>query len=135
MRKLAEGDRLPHSSRILVVEDEESVRLLLQRVLEKAGYAVATAGNGLDALQSIDLAPPDLVICDINMPELDGLRMVEGLRNHPETQALPVIFLTASDSPGDLVKSIGLKARHYLSKPFVNEKLVEKVRGILGGSC
>jgi CheY-like chemotaxis protein len=123
---------LSRAGNILVVEDEESLRLLLQRVLEQAGFAVATADNGLTALQSIDLVPPDLVICDINMPELDGLQMVEGLRSHPETQSLPVIFLTASESPGDLVKSVGLKARHYLSKPFSNDKLVEKVRGILG---
>lgn len=122
---------MARANRILVVDDNDSLRAGLQRVLEREGFVVETAFNGLDALQLIDLSPPDLVICDIKMPELDGLKLVEGLRNHPDTASLPVIFITASDNPGHLVESVELKARHFLAKPFTNEKLVEKVRGVL----
>jgi len=63
------------SASILVVDDDDAVQLLVRRVLEKAGHSVQTVGNGLEALKVIDAAPPDLVISDINMPELDGIAL------------------------------------------------------------
>ncbi len=120
------------AAHILVVDDDDSIRLLVRRVLEKAGHRVAEAGTGLDALKLIDADSFDLVISDINMPELDGLSLVEGLRFNERTRAVPVIFITASEDPALFAKSVGLKARHFLNKPFSTEKLVEKVTQALG---
>ena len=117
---------------VLVVDDEDAIRVLISRVLEKAGYRVTMANDGLEALKLIDIQPPDLVISDINMPELDGFTMVEGLRNRNETGKMPVIFITASEDRSLFVKSANLKARSFLTKPFSNDKLVEKVKQILG---
>lgn len=117
---------------VLIVDDEDAIRVLVSRVLEKAGYRVTLASNGLEALKLIDATPPDLVISDINMPELDGFTMVEGLRNRKETGDMPVIFITASEDRSLFIRSANLKARSFLNKPFTNGKLVEKVRQVLG---
>ena len=117
---------------VLVVDDEDAIRRLVSTVLTKAGYKVTQAADGLQALKAIDDAPPDLVISDINMPELDGLTMVEGLRNRAETSQMPIIFITASEDRSLFANSLNLKARSFLTKPFSNDKLVEKVKQILG---
>jgi CheY-like chemotaxis protein len=117
---------------ILVVDDDDHIRELVQRILEKAGYDVRCAVNGLEALMQIDERRPDLVISDIMMPELDGLGLATGLRHHPETQNLPIIFITASDNPQHFTDSIKLKAKHFVNKPFSNDKLLAKVEQILG---
>ncbi len=117
---------------VLIVDDDNAIRVLISRVLERAGYRVTMACDGLEALKLIDVAPPDLVISDINMPELDGFTMVEGLRNRGETDKMPVIFITASEDRALFIQSANLKARSFLTKPFTNDKLVAKVRQVLG---
>ncbi|MEE8410008.1 MAG: response regulator [Myxococcota bacterium] len=116
----------------MIVDDDDAIRVLVSRVLERAGYRVKLACDGLEALKLIDATPPDLVISDINMPELDGFAMVEGLRNRAETEKMPVIFITASEDSSLFIRSANLKARSFLIKPFTNDKLVEKVRLALG---
>lgn len=123
---------MANSPRILVVDDEETVRKLITMVLQSEGYAVDTASNGLEALKAIDTDPPALVIADIMMPELSGLELVEGLRHHPHTNALPIIFITASDDPKHFAQSVNLKARQFISKPFANDDLLAKVRRVVG---
>ena len=118
---------------ILVVDDDKSIRLVVSRLLLSEGHTVRTANNGLEALTSIDIDPPDLAIVDIGLPELNGLDLVKGLRNHPETHDLPVIFLTASDNLRDFTTSTKLKARYFITKPFSNDNLVEKVTIALKG--
>jgi CheY-like chemotaxis protein len=116
---------------ILVVDDDDHIRLLVTKVLQSAGYQVREATNGLEALKMIDAAMPDLVISDIMMPELDGLGLATGLRHHPATATLPIIFITASDNPSHFTESIRLKARHFVNKPFTNDKLLAKVAQVL----
>ncbi len=118
------GDR----GRVLVVDDEEAMRLLMTRVLQHAGFEVQVVDNGLEALKAVDASPPDVVVSDIMMPELDGVDFVQGLRNFEGTRGLPIIFVTASENPQHLTSSIKLKALKYLSKPFSNDKLVATVK-------
>ena len=118
--------------RILVVDDQATVRTIVKKTLEAAGYTVDTADNGLLALQAIDKDPPALVITDIMMPELDGLELVEGLRHRSETHALPIIFMTASDDPQHFARSLNIKAKQFMSKPFSREELLKRVQMIIG---
>ena len=123
---------MAEAAKVLVVDDEDAIRRLVSTVLTRAGYKVTQAADGLQALKAIDDERPDLVISDINMPELDGLTMVEGLRNRKETSQMPIIFITASEDRSLFANSLNLKARSFLTKPFSNDKLVEKVKAILG---
>ncbi len=119
--------------RILLIEDDESVRMLLERALSNA-YAVESASDGLSALRRLASAPtPDLVICDIMMPGVDGLTVARRMRGDARTRATPIIFLTARSAPRDLIAGIQAGARHYLTKPFKLDELLQKVRKVLGG--
>lgn len=113
--------------RVVVVDDEEATRTLIARVLQHEGYEVVAVDNGLEALKVVDQTQPDLVVSDVMMPELTGLEFARGLRHHEATRTVPIIFVTASDNPRHLAESIQLKAKHYLSKPFTNEKLLKTV--------
>ena len=119
--------------RILLIEDDESVRKLLERALSNA-YTVESASDGLSALRRLASAPtPDLVICDIMMPGVDGLTVARRMRSDARTHATPIIFLTARPAPRDLIAGIQAGARHYLTKPFKLDDLLQKVRKVLGG--
>lgn len=117
---------------ILVVDDDDTIRLLITTVLEDAGYEVVTARNGLEALKAVDGNPFALVITDIMMPEVDGLQMAEGLRFNEKTRSMPIIFITASDDARHFTASVRVKARHFINKPFSNAKLLEKVKAVIG---
>lgn len=125
---------MSRNKKILVVDDQATVRTIVSKTLEAAGYQIETADNGLDALMRIDRDPPALVITDIMMPELDGLEMVAGLRNRAETNGLPIIIMTASDDPEHFARSLNLKARQFMSKPFSREDLLKKVQSVLGSA-
>jgi len=119
---------------ILVVEDDDSMRLLLSRILERAGYEVHGVDNGLAALKAVDAGHFHLVISDIMMPEVDGLTLVEGLRHHATTRNMPIIFVSASEDPVHFAESVSLKARHFISKPFNSDKLLKKVASVVGAA-
>jgi CheY-like chemotaxis protein len=117
---------------VLVVEDDPDLLELITRVLEKEDCEVMTAADGREGLLLASARPrPSLIISDIMMPDMDGLEMVRQLKNDPLTRPTPVIFLTAKSTPQDLVAGIQAGARHYLTKPFRVEQLVEKVRSVL----
>jgi two-component system, OmpR family, response regulator len=116
-------------ARILVAEDETSLNDLLQDALRMNGYETISAKHGLEALRLIREQKPDLVILDINMPQLDGFGVIEKLRN--ENNNVPVIVLTARDQKDD--KSIGfsLGADDFVTKPFGLEELLMRVSAVL----
>ncbi len=117
---------------VLVVEDDPDLLRLLIRVLEKEGFEVAAASDGQSGLALASARPkPNLIISDIMMPDMDGLEMVRQVKRDPRTKPTPVIFLTAKDTPGDIVEGIQAGARHYLVKPFRVPDLLAKVRAIL----
>jgi two-component system OmpR family response regulator len=117
------------ASRILVVDDEDSLADMLTTDLRFAGYTVDSEATGLDALQAIKKTPPDLVILDVNLPDIDGFEVCRRIRN--DGFGAPVIFLTARDSTDDLRTGFGGGGDDYLTKPFSLEELSLRIEAIL----
>ncbi|MBK6916691.1 MAG: response regulator [Deltaproteobacteria bacterium] len=116
---------------ILVIEDEASVRTLLEKSLSSRGYRVQCCEDGLAGLTALESAKPDLIIVDIMMPRLDGMTFVKAIKGNGETKPIPVIFLTAKNDPKTMIVGINLGARFYVTKPFVIDDLLSKVQKAL----
>lgn len=122
----------PASRKILVVEDDHDLRRMMQIML-KSVAEVVVAVDGMDAYAMLrNGMRPSLIITDVMMPRMDGLSLVRRLKEDDELSRIPVIMLTAKDGPKDFVAGINSGARHYLTKPFKQDELVEKVKGTLG---
>jgi two-component system KDP operon response regulator KdpE len=104
-----------HETRVLVVDDEKSLRDFVRRNLEVRGYRVETAANGLEALALINTKPFDLVILDLMMPHMDGLEATRRIR---QASIVPIIILTALGEESDKITAFELGADDYLTKPF-----------------
>jgi two-component system response regulator MprA len=115
--------------RLLVVDDDPDVRDSLRRALGYAGYSVATAANGLDALSVVAKSPVDLIILDVLMPMLDGFETCRALRERGV--ATPVLTLTALDAVDDRVAGLEAGADDYLVKPFALRELIARVNALL----
>lgn len=113
---------------ILVVEDEENIRLMLQRILDKAGYNVVVACNGREALDHLARTAISLILLDVRMPELDGLTTLKLIRNRYST---PVIIVTAD--VGALGEALKIGANDYIVKPFPASELLLAVKVRLKG--
>ncbi len=116
---------------ILVIEDEVHVRTLVSRLLEKNGFVVRTADDGLDGLRVLEEFRPDLIISDVMMPNLDGLTFTKALKNRKETKIIPLIFLTAKTDPLSMIEGINVGAKFYITKPFQAEDVLAKVKKVL----
>jgi len=116
------------AARVLIVEDESDIRNLLAFHLERESFQVSTSRTGADALRQIRASPPDLVLLDLMLPEVDGLEVCRRLR---QTSAIPVIFLTARDTEIDRVLGLELGADDYVVKPFSPPELVARVKAVL----
>jgi len=114
---------------VLVVDDDPRNIFALSSVLERAGMRVMTAGNGLEALNIVE-ATPDLaiILMDIMMPEMDGYRVIEAIRENPDWRRLPIIALTAKAMKGDREKCLEAGASDYLAKPVDTDQLVASLR-------
>jgi CheY-like chemotaxis protein len=121
---------------LLVIEDEAPLRANLVRILTAEGYRVIAAVDGDEGVRRVREDRPDLVICDILMPRLDGYGVLASLRSQPETATLPFIFLTASADKDDLARGLQSGANDYVTKPFKIADLLAAVRRRLppGGS-
>jgi two-component system copper resistance phosphate regulon response regulator CusR len=115
--------------KLLVVEDEPKTGEYIQRGLTEAGFVVDLAKNGLDGYHLAMTEPYDLVILDVMLPDVDGWRIVQSLRDAQKT--VPVLFLTARDSVSDRVKGLEMGADDYLVKPFAFSELLARVRTLL----
>ena len=115
--------------RILVVEDEKRIADFLARGLESAGYAVDTAHEGAAALELVHQTDYDLLVLDLGLPDLDGLSVLEKIRNRKTSP--PVLILSARDSVDDRVKGLELGADDYLVKPFAFVELLARIRVLL----
>ncbi len=115
------------STRILLIEDEADLRDNVADLLELEGYEVMQAANGVAGLHLASEHRPDLVLCDVMMPELDGPGVLRHLRADPATQALPFIFLTAQAEAGTIRTGMNLGADDYLTKPFDDDELLRSV--------
>jgi two-component system response regulator MprA len=115
--------------RILVVDDEPAVREAVERALRLEGHDVLLAADGVEALQALDVRPPDAVVLDVLMPRVDGLELCRRLRGRGDRT--PVLMLTARDAVSDRVAGLDAGADDYLVKPFALEELLARVRALL----
>ena len=118
-------------ARILVVDDDPSVRVLLRRLLERSGYAVAEVGTGEDALERIRREPPDLVFLDLQLPDQSGHSILEAIRAEPATRLLPVVMLTGLATSEQKVRAYELGVTDFLAKPFAPDELLPRVRSLV----
>lgn len=113
---------------ILLVEDDESIQLLLRLYLEKEGYRILTATDGKEGLQIWDAEKPSLVLLDLMLPGMDGVSVCKAIRRRSDT---PIIMLTAKSQSHDKVEGLELGADDYITKPFDPPELVARVRAVL----
>jgi len=119
--------------RILVIDDASLVRLYYRRILEAAGYEVEEAFNGLEALEKLLENPPDLLIVDVNMPQMDGLTFLAALRKHPlPTSAIPALVTSTEAGAQDMLAARAAGANYYLVKPLSDAVLSEHVAMLCG---
>ena len=112
---------------ILVAEDDFGQRLMIQKILEKEGYDLLLAENGSQALVLARSRKPDLILLDVVMPEIDGHEVCRQLKEDESTKNIPVIFLTAADTPNDIIEHFDLGADMHLTKPIDARELIAQI--------
>ena len=122
---------VPEQPLILVVDDSLTVRKITGRLLERAGYRVATAKDGVDALEKLVDTIPDVVLADIEMPRMDGFDLVRNMRNDPRLKALPVIMITSRTAEKHRAYAREIGVDHYLGKPYDEEQLLGLIAAFL----
>ncbi len=119
------------AKKVLVVDDEPSVRRLVERALRREGLEVCTAVNGAECVQTVATESPDLVILDVNMPVMDGFQALRVLRENAATKHLPVIMLTVRVENQDVARGWMAGVDLYVPKPFELDDLLVAVRRVL----
>jgi CheY-like chemotaxis protein len=117
--------------KVLLIEDDMTVRENTAEILELSGYNVNTASDGIKGVEAAKIIKPDIIVCDIMMPELDGYGVLEELSENPETQFIPFIFLTAKTDHKDIRKGMDMGADDYLTKPFEEDELISAIESRL----
>jgi CheY-like chemotaxis protein len=120
------------SGLVLVVDDDETMRALVKLHLVRAGYAVLVAADALQGGKLAAATSPSLVICDLEMPHLDGYRFALSLKSDPRTRHIPLVFLSANDDVAE--KAAGAGALGHLEKPVTGERLLQMVRRFVSPS-
>jgi DNA-binding response OmpR family regulator len=133
---LCAGDPVTHRVHVLVVEDEASVRDVLEPYLVRDGHRVTTCGDGLEALALVDVDPPDLVVLDLMPPGVDGLEVCRSLRARTDPlRHVPIIMLSALAQEDDRITGLSLGADDYVTKPFSPRELALRVGSVLRRSA
>jgi len=121
----------PRRPKVLVVDDKQSNRELLQGRLEDLGYDVREAKDGVEALDAVAAEEPDLILLDVDMPRLDGITVCERLKAHPVHRMIPIVILTASSDRDTKLRGLAAGADDYLSKPFDAKELLIRTKVLL----
>ena len=119
------------AERILIVDDDEDILLIVQTILASAGYSAFTAHNGREGVETARELRPDLILLDVMMPELSGWEVCTTLKNAPETRQIPIAMLTVKSEIRDLITGMQVGADDYITKPFTRRKLLSTVRKLL----
>ena len=119
------------NKKLLLIDDDPNLILLVKDYLEFRGYEVMAAGNGREALEILNLHLPDMIICDVMMPEMDGYAFVNKIRQDSRTSCIPIMFLSAKSQSQDKIKGLTTGADIYMIKPFEPEELVAQVESSL----
>jgi DNA-binding response OmpR family regulator len=118
-------------TRILVVEDDPDIAQLAARYFGKAGFTSEIVSSGREAISAITSRPPDVLVLDLMLPQVDGLEICRRVRANPATAAMPIIMLTARGEESDRIVGLELGADDYIAKPFSPNELVARVRALL----
>lgn len=118
------------SFRILVVDDLNDNLFLLQTVLEAEGYEVDTADNGGSALAKVESSPPDLILMDVMMPDMNGYEVTQQIRRNPDIPFMPILLVTAHEDISD-IKGLALGANDFIRKPIEIDKLLTRIEAFL----
>ena len=121
---------MPRKRKILVVDDQKHIVRLIQVTLERAGYEVVCAYDGLEALEQVAKERPEMVVLDVMMPRMDGFEVLQRLQADPKLQTIPVIMLTAKAQDADIFKGWSQGVSSYLVKPFNPRELLTFVQRI-----
>lgn len=119
------------SKKILTVDDSPSVRKMVEFSLKSKGYAMGSAGDGIEALELLEQEPFDAVVLDVNMPRMNGLEFLEKIKTHDDFAAIPVIMLTTEGQDEDRDKAMALGATAYIIKPFKPTQLLALLDDLL----
>lgn len=119
-------------ARVLIVDDEANIRLSLEFLMRKAGYAVRSVADGAQALLEVEREPPDVVLLDVMMPKIDGFTVCARIRAMPGARAVRIIMLTARGRDVERDRARALGADDYIVKPFSTRDAVERVASALG---
>lgn len=118
-------------SKILVVDDEEKIRLIVRKMLEREGYEVLEAKDSKECLKILDSEKPDVILMDVMMPEMDGWAVVRELRKDESNKDIKICMLTVKSTSHDREESLNVGAHWHISKPITSENLLETVRWLL----
>jgi two-component system sensor histidine kinase/response regulator len=116
--------------KLLLVDDEEDLINIIGQVLEELGYDIQKSVNAEEAMQVCSGNPPDLIICDVKMPAIDGFELLEKLKTRENLRSIPFVFLTAFDDPEGRKRGMRLGADAYVTKPFDVDDLVKLVQDL-----
>ncbi|MCL4762537.1 MAG: response regulator, partial [Burkholderiales bacterium] len=117
---------------VMVVDDSLTVRKITSRLLAREGFRVATAKDGVDALQAVSDEAPDVILLDIEMPRMDGFEFTKTLKGDPKHAHLPIIMITSRTADKHRARAAELGVDLYLGKPFQEEELMRHLREMLG---
>jgi DNA-binding response OmpR family regulator len=117
--------------KLLLVDDDDAIRLVARTALRRAGFTVTVAAGGAEALEAIRADPPDVVLLDWMMPEVDGHEVCRRLKADASTSGIPVIFMTARSQRSDIANGLACGAAGYIVKPFDTLTLGDEVRALL----
>ncbi len=118
---------------VLIVDDSAAIRKILQRMLGQAGVTlgkVVEAGDGVEALERLKVQPVNLILSDINMPNMDGIQLLTELKSKTESKHIPVIMITTEGGEAKVMEALELGAAGYVRKPFTSNQIKEKLVGL-----
>ena len=130
-KEVLEKSKFHNNNHILVVDDSSTIRSIVKDAFEKAGFNVTTAEDGKDALKKIQENPPDLILSDIDMPEMNGIELCNKVRTDPESKAIPFVIMSANDNRATMRQLLDRGVSAYLVKPFNMEQMVITVEKLL----
>ncbi len=120
------------SKKVLIADDEPNIVTSLEYLMNKRGYEVKIARNGDEALALVASFQPDVVLLDVMMPRKSGYEVCQQIREQPDWQHIKIVMLSAKGREAEVNKGLSLGADTYVTKPFSNQELIDKIDGLLG---
>ncbi|HYQ48082.1 MAG TPA: response regulator [Thermodesulfovibrionales bacterium] len=119
-------------NKILIIDDEPQIVRALELLMQREGFEIRSAGDGIEALHAIEDAAPDLILLDLMMPRMDGFELCQKIRSNPAWKNMIIVILTAKGRDIEREKGMALGADHYVTKPFSTREVVQLIKSALG---